>query len=255
MKIGSVFAAILVAGVAHGQAVVVARGSGGYGWDSAYNRLYDRSTQTMFSGKVTGKVKGAPLEGMAEGMAILVKTPKSGTVQVDVGPTWFVASQVARINVGDSVKVIGSKVRVNGQNVVMARQIVNNKNKRVLALRDLTGAPYWSVGREAVAQVPSNAIGGTILETNTFSIDGTNLVGYVLQTPTGNVNIVTAPQWFMDRQDYVLSPGAYVQVVGSQVPYSAGGYVTIADTLYTGNNSLIFRTGGVPVWRGWYGGG
>ncbi|AIE88171.1 hypothetical protein OP10G_4803 [Fimbriimonas ginsengisoli Gsoil 348] len=240
-------------GLSYGQAVVLT-GSGGYGWDSPYNKLYNRNRQVMFTGKVTGKLKAPPMTGMAEGVSLLVKTPKSGTIQVEVGPSWFVASQVAKINVGDKVRVIGSRATVNGDSVVLARQIVNTKTTRVLTLRDMNGAPYWSANRGAVvAQVPTNAIGGTILSSNTFNINGTDLVGYVVQTPDGNVNVVTAPQWYMDRQDYVLQPGAYVQVVGTRTPYQAGAYVTVADSLYTGNNTFIFRNDGVPIWGGWGG--
>jgi hypothetical protein len=101
--------------------------------------------------------------------------------------------------------------------------------------------------------VPANAIGGTIVDTGTIVLNGANLVSYTIQTPNGNVDVVAAPEWFMQRQDVVFSPGAYVQIVGARQVYSPGRYITVADTMYTGGSVLTLRTDGTPVWLGWGG--
>lgn len=251
MKTYSVLALLAVAGAAFGQEVVV-RGSGGYGIDSPYNKLYDTHHQIIISGKVTGKTFAAPIKGMAEAMSILVKTAKGGTVQVDLGPRWFVSDQLARINVGDKVRVIGSDVRIDGNRVILARQIVNPKGK-VLALRDMGGVPYWSAVRTGVAtNIPSNAVSGTVLSSGMVTVDQTPMVSYVVQTPTGNVNVVTAPDWYWNRQDITIGPGASVQILGVNRVYQAGPGLFIANTIYSGNNTFTLRnSAGIPVWNGW----
>jgi len=250
MKTFSILAVFAIAGAAFGQEVVI-RGSGGYGVDSPYNKLYDTHHQIIISGKVTGKSFAAPIKGMAEAMSILVKTAKSGTVQVDLGPRWFVSDQLARVNVGDKVRVIGSDVRIDGNRVILARQIVNPKGK-VLALRDMAGAPYWSAARTGVAtNIPSNAISGTILSTGTVTVDQTPMVNYIVQTPNGNVNVVTAPDWFWNHQDVTLGPGSEVRIVGANQMYQAGPGLFIANTIYSGSNTFTLRNGGIPVWNGW----
>jgi len=254
MKLAGILALSVAASAAYGQAVVVRRGgSGGYGYDSPYNQLYNRSTQVTLSGRVVGKAKTKPMPNMAEGMNILVRQNNGQTVQVDVGPTWFVKDQFARVNVGDRVRVIGSRVNIGNQRVVLARQIVNSKG-RVLALRDLRGNPYWSAGRGEIAQIPSNAVQGTIVRADTFLIDGVNQVGYVVDTVNGPVNMVVAPEWYLNRQDLVFTPGQNVAITGARRAFQAGPYVTVVDSVYTGNNVFVFRNGGVPVWNGFYGG-
>lgn len=247
------FAILAVAAMAVGASAqeVVVRGSGGYGSGSAYNRLYNVNKQVQFTGKVVGKSFAAPMKGMAEGMSILVKTPKTGTLQVDLGPRWFVADQFARVNVGDQVKVIGSDSQVNGRRVIIAKQVVNPKGK-VLALRDLGGSPYWVASRKGTPNdIPNDALTGTIVSSNTITLDNVPMVGYVVQTPNGNVNVVTAPSWYWNRQDFTLNPGVGVQIVGVNRMIQAAPGVFIADSIYTGGNTIVLRNGGVPVWQGW----
>lgn len=250
MKTFTLLAVAAVATSAFGQAVRI---GGGYEPDSPYNRLYNRNHEVTFTGKVTGKLYNSPIKGMEQGMTLLVKTPKNGTQSVELGPRWFVAQQVAKVNLGDRVKVIGSPARLNGSNVIMAKQIVNSKNA-VLALRDLSGQPYWSIRRtpSAVAQAPDNAISGTILSSSTVPYDNVPMASYVLQTPTGNVNFVTAPTWYWGRQGgNVLPIGSQVQIVGSAGVYRTSPNVYVADSVYSGGNVYVLRNGGIPVWNGW----
>jgi hypothetical protein len=243
-------AAVALVAVAPAQTVRLT-GSGGYGTASPYNRLYNRNRQISFTGRVVGKTIAAPMRGMAESVSLVVKSANGGTSQVELGPRWFVADQVARINVGDRVKVIGSKVRLGGNdNVILARQVVNPKN-RVLTLRDLSGAPYWSyVRQDRVAQdLPDGALSGTILRDQTYTIDGTTYGGYVLQTSNGNVNIVTAPDWYLARQDFTFQPGAYVTVVSQGRPVQAAPNTFIADTIYGNGVTLVLSNGGVPLYQ------
>jgi len=252
MKTISVLVALAVVGGAFGQEVVI-RGSGGYGLDSPYNKLYDTNRQIVITGKVTGKSFAAPIKGMGEAMSILVKTPKNGTIQVDLGPRWFVADQLARVNIGDKVKVIGSDVRIDGNRVILAKQIVNPKGK-VLALRDYGGAPYWSASRQGVAtNIPADAVSGTVLSSGMVTVDEIPMVNYVVQTPNGNVNVVTAPDWYWNHQDVTIGPGAAVRILGVNRVVQAGPGLFIANTIYSGGNTFTLRNNGIPVWNGWGG--
>jgi len=241
----------LAAVTSFGQAVIV-KGSGGYGMDSPYNRQYDRRHEVVIDGKITGKMFSAPMHGMAEAMSLVMKTNKGTSVTVGVGPRWFVANQSAHINVGDSVRIIGSPATINGKQMVLAKQIVTKKNDKVLAVRDINGSPYWILSRVASNQkAPDNAEGGTVLSTNTMNYQGTPYAGYVLQTPNGNVNILTAPQWYMNGQDQIIQPGAYVQFVRSAQPINLGNNVFLADTMFSNGSTMVFQNNGVPVWYGY----
>ncbi len=248
-------AAVTLVSVAPAQAVKLV-GSGGYGVASPYSSLYRRASEITYTGRVVGKTIAAPMPGMAESVTLLVKTANGGTSPVELGPRWFVANQVAKINVGDRVKVIGSKVRLgNRDNVVLARQVVDPR-QRVLTLRDLGGAPYWAYNRsnQVTANLPNDAISGTILRDQTFDIDGVQYGGYVVETANGNVNIVTAPTWYLARQDFTFSPGNYITVVANGRVTHAAPYTYVADTVYGNGVSLVLFNGGVPVYQNFGGG-
>lgn len=244
-----------LASVAPAQAVRLT-GSGGYGVDSAYNRLYNRSRQIVFTGRVVGKSIAAPMPGMAESVSLIVKSPNGGNSQVELGPRWFVADQVAKINVGDRVKVIGSKVRMGSGYTILARQVVDPRN-RVLTLRDLGGAPYWAYNRttQVATNIPANAITGRVISNNTWTIDGQAWGGYTLETDNGNVQIVTAPDWYMQRQDFVFQPGANITVVGQSRPIWVAPNTYFADTIYGSGVTLVLSNGGVPVYNNFNGTG
>lgn len=255
MRGSILLAATLGATLAHGQAVNV-RGSGGWGYDSTYNRQYNVNRQVTVTGTIAGKVSGSPIRGMEQAMSIVVRTAPRRTVTVDVGPRWFVAQQVAKLNVGERVKIIGSRGGRDG--AVIARQIVTTKNGRVLALRDRAGYPYWVAYRSAPsaptgAMDNANTIAGTITGLDTVTVDGMPMAAYVVNTPNGPVTVATAPQWFMNRQDYVIHPGAYVSVITNGPALDLGNGVIVANSLYTGGNTFVFRNGGVPIWNGWGG--
>jgi len=248
MKAISILTAVALSGAAFGQAVVVT-GSGGYGYDSPYNRLYDTRHQVVISGRVTGKTFAAPIRGMAEGMSLLVKTAKQGTFQVDLGPRWFVANQFAHVNVGDKVKVIGSDVRIDGNRVILAKQIVNPTGK-VLALRDLSGNPYWAaMPTTTTTVIPNDAISGTVLSNGTVVVDQTPMVSYLVQTPNGNVNVVTAPDWYWNHQDVTIGPGSQIRIVGANQLLQVGNGVYVANTIYSNGSTFVLRNNGIPVWN------
>jgi hypothetical protein len=62
-----------------------------------------------------------------------------------------VTSQQFQFAKGDAITVTGSKVRIAGQDVIIAREI--KKGDQVLTLRDAKGFPLWSGrGRRSSSQ-------------------------------------------------------------------------------------------------------
>lgn len=252
MKAIGFMVTVALGATAPAQAVRLA-GSGGFGNASQYNRSYQSGQNVTFTGRVVGKTVAPPMAGMGESVSLVVKSPNGGNSQVELGPRWYVADQVARVNVGDQVRVIGRKVRLSGRNyVVMARQIVN-PNRQVLTLRSFGGRPYWSyvddMSGNAVA--PTSGMAGTIVRNENYTINGVPYGGYVLQTPNGNVNVVTAPQWYLSRQDYAFNVGDYLTVVSNRPPLQIGPNTFYADTIYGNGVSVVLSNGGIPVYQGW----
>ena len=74
----------------------------------------------------------------------MLQTDKE-TIPVHLGPAWYIEKQTPRIETGDTITVIGSRVTVDGKPAIVAAQI--KKGNEVLKLRDDNGVPFWSRGR------------------------------------------------------------------------------------------------------------
>ncbi len=69
----------------------------------------------------------------------------SGTFDVHLGPSGFLAAKNFKFAKGDQVEVTGSKVTFEGHDAIIAREV--KMGGKVLTLRDAQGIPEWSGGR------------------------------------------------------------------------------------------------------------
>lgn len=67
------------------------------------------------------------------------------TIDVHLGPSWYLARRKIHFAKGDPVEVIGSRVGFQGKPVLLAREIA--MGKRTITLRDARGFPLWARGR------------------------------------------------------------------------------------------------------------
>ena len=123
---------ILIAGFA--SSVYAQRGMPGGG-------NYDPATETTFAGTVD-TVTTMPSPGRGGGGLHLVIASVNGPIEVHVGPAAFVSSKNVTFAKGDALTVVGSKITMAGQDVVIAREI--KKGDQLLTLRDAKGFPLWS---------------------------------------------------------------------------------------------------------------
>ena len=102
---------------------------------------YNPATEVTVTGTVES-VENMPSPGRGGGGLHLKLTAPSGPIEVHVGPSSYVASKNVTFAKGDTLKVVGSKVTMAGEEVVIAREIT--KGDQVLTLRDAKGFPLWS---------------------------------------------------------------------------------------------------------------
>jgi hypothetical protein len=117
------------------------RGSGGWGMGSAYQRMYNPATVETFSGTVEAVDQITPMKGMYGGIHLIVKTDKS-SVEVHLGPSWYIERMDTKIEKGDKVEVKGSKVTYEGKPAIIAAEV--KKGDNTLILRDNAGIPSWA---------------------------------------------------------------------------------------------------------------
>jgi hypothetical protein len=85
-----------------------------------------------------------PSPGAGGGGFHLKLTAPSGPIEVHVGPSSFVASKNVTFTKGDTLKVLGSKVAMAGQEVVIAREITKGDQVLTLRVTARRGCPTWS---------------------------------------------------------------------------------------------------------------
>jgi hypothetical protein len=110
--------------------------------DTCYGRLYDSAKEQTISGQVASIQSGAPLPGMAPGLQMVIQTDDAKTMRVHMGPVWYLAHQDIQLKENARVQVTGATAEVEGQPVLMAREVQGDGY--VLTLRNAEGQPMWS---------------------------------------------------------------------------------------------------------------
>jgi hypothetical protein len=100
---------------------------------------YDPATETKLKGTVE-ELKFLPPIGAKQVGYLTVKNG-SETIEVFLGPKKFLDDMGASFKTGDAVEVMGSKVKVDGTDQILAREVV--KGDDVLTLRFADGKPAW----------------------------------------------------------------------------------------------------------------
>jgi hypothetical protein len=125
-------------------------GSGGWGAETPYARLYDPTREQTISGQVTSLETAPPLPDMAPGMQMLMQTEDGQAIRVHTGPAWYLERQDGMLQENTRVQVTGVLTEVEGQPVLIAREV--RFNGQVLTLRDAQGLPMWSSLRRSEEQ-------------------------------------------------------------------------------------------------------
>jgi sporulation protein YlmC with PRC-barrel domain len=123
---------------------------GGWGIDTPYGRLYDPEKEETISGQVLSIETSPPMPGMAPGMQMLVQTDDGQSTRVQVGPAWYLEHQDLDMQENTHVQVTGARTEIDGQPVLMAREV--QFNGQVITLRDTQGMPMWSSLRGTAAK-------------------------------------------------------------------------------------------------------
>ncbi len=116
--------------------VALAQGPG-YG---RHSPMYDPKTEVTLSGTVDNVLQPNCM-GKQNGVHLLLKS-ESESVEVCVGPASYVQQKGFSFVKGDKLEIVGSRTKVAGKDVLIARQIT--KESQILTLRDAQGVPAWS---------------------------------------------------------------------------------------------------------------
>ena len=105
--------------------------------------VYDPATEVTVKGTVE-EVKQLKGPGGWAGTHLSLKTD-AGTIDVHVGPSWFLAQNKISLGKGDQIEVTGSKVKFDDNDALIAREL--KKEGTSVTLRNAQGIPKWSGSR------------------------------------------------------------------------------------------------------------
>jgi hypothetical protein len=106
--------------------------------------LYNPQTVATITGTVE-KLEDLPSMGRGGGMGMMfrglrLKTDQ-GSILVHLGPGWYLDETKFAVKAGDTVEATGSRVTLNNQPALIAREV--KANGATLKLRDDQGVPVW----------------------------------------------------------------------------------------------------------------
>jgi len=105
--------------------------------------MYNPATETTVKGTVEEVTTIPGRRGGGAGTHLDLKT-ESGTFDVHLGPSAFVAGKNFTFAKGEQVEVTGSKVKYEDHDTIIAREV--RADGKVLTLRNAQGIPQWSGG-------------------------------------------------------------------------------------------------------------
>jgi len=142
MRRETVWRVILFATLAISMAVSIGYAQRGKGQMQGMPR-YDTATEVTLPGTIT-KVE-THTGRMGWNGTHLVVNFDAETLTVHVGPTDYLEQQAFSFETGDQIEVTGSRIKLEGTEVLIAREI--KKGEKVLRLRNSQGIPAWSRNR------------------------------------------------------------------------------------------------------------
>jgi hypothetical protein len=107
-------------------------------------RVYDPDTVSTVRGTASA-VTVVPGRGGRTGGTHVILESAERTVDVRLGPAWFLEREGVPIVKGDAIEVTGSVVGSDDDAFLIAREL--KKGGKVVTLRDENGVPLWSGGR------------------------------------------------------------------------------------------------------------
>lgn len=104
---------------------------------------YDTSTEATLKGSVEAVRQISGPKGWG-GTHLTLKTEKE-SIDVHVGPSWYLTQKHINFEKGEQIEVTGSRVKFGDSDALITREI--KKGGQTLTLRNSQGIPLWSAGR------------------------------------------------------------------------------------------------------------
>ena len=117
---------------------------GGWGRDGEFSQMFSRQNIVFLTGTIEEIKPVAPIKGMTEGVAVVLKAQED-TIELLLGPKWFINNQRISFSRNDMIEVRGVKVTLHKKTFFIPARII--KGDYILELRNEDGVPVWDAAR------------------------------------------------------------------------------------------------------------
>lgn len=126
---------------------------GGWELGSVYNRLYNVAELDRIRVTVVKIVEVTPMKGMSPAVALIARERDSDEdIVVHVCPAWFMKVSEVGLKKGDSVKIRGCWVEIDGKDVFLGAKIKKGDYFSLKVRLTKDGTPFWTMGPEQLAK-------------------------------------------------------------------------------------------------------
>ncbi len=225
--------------------------------------IYNPQTETTVSGTV--QEVSHYICGPWAGTYTILSTPQ-GPVNAQLGPSEYLQQQNLWIRPGDQIEVTGSRLNIDGVDVLLARSVTSAG--QTVTLRNQQGMPMWAGGWSgwgtptAMASVSGVGIyDPNTVQTVTGVIDrvwnGVPAAGMertrmitIRRADDSRLDVALGPEAFIGQSSLPLTVGDSVTVTGSLVAMGRRQRtVLLASQIQEGSQQLTLRdTNGNPAW-------
>lgn len=119
----------------------------GWGIGDEYNKLYNPKELDKLKGEVVAFKEIRPLPGMSEA-TVLVLDEGGDKITVHLCPLWFATAKETGIKRGDKVKIKGSWVEIDGEDVFLASKVKKGESYEFKVRLTKDGTPFWTMTPE-----------------------------------------------------------------------------------------------------------
>ena len=149
------FAAVFaLLSIIHMSSADAAADDGLKGWEegSVYNSKYDPKERDSLKGRVVEFKTVTPLPGMDPGTAFVLQESEDDKILVHLCPEAFASASDIGIRRGDKVKVKGSWVEIDGEDVFIAAKVKMGDHFEFKVRLTSDGTPFWTMSPEQLKE-------------------------------------------------------------------------------------------------------
>ncbi len=151
---GAIVISLMLFTVFPGKPSAAGAADGLKGWEvgSVYNNMYNPEERDSLKGRVVRFLEVTPLPGMDPGTAFILQESEDDKILVHLCPKAFASAKETGIRIGDTVKVKGSWVEIDGEDIYLAAKVKKGDHFEFKTRLTSDGTPFWTMSPEQLKE-------------------------------------------------------------------------------------------------------